>query len=351
MESNGGNLFQYLIAGPCAAESERQVLETAERLSQVAAGFPCPVTFFRAGVWKPRSSGADFSGAGAEALPWLQEVNRRYGFAACVEVARPQHIESCLQHGINAFWVGARTAVNPFAVQELADSLKGTDCTLLVKNPAIPDLKLWLGNIERFEKAGVRQLFAVHRGFAVERENALRNAPLWEIPIAFKVARPDLPLLCDPSHIAGQPAYLRQIAQIALDYGFNGLMVETHCQPHAALSDAAQQITPEELSDMLRSLVLKTSTHDPDQLLRQQRNLIRNIDTQMSQLLAKRMSLVEEIAQIKRENDIPLVQPNQWNSVVGTYQQSALPDEEYQAFLQQFLELLHQYSLKRQSHP
>lgn len=348
MESNGSQLFQYLIAGPCAAESERQVLETAGRLAQVAGGFPCPVTYFRAGVWKPRSSGADFSGAGAEALPWLQEVNRRYGFAACVEVARPQHIESCLQHGINAFWIGARTAVNPFAVQELADSLKGTGSTILVKNPAIPDLKLWLGNIERFEKAGAQQVFAVHRGFAVEHENALRNAPLWEIPIAFKVARPDLPLLCDPSHIAGQPAYLRQIAQIALDYGFNGLMVETHCQPTTALSDAEQQITPEALSDMLRSLVLKTSVHDPDQLLRQQRNLIHNIDTQISQLLAKRMSLVEEIARIKAENNIPLVQPSQWNSVVKNYEQAALQDNEYQEFLQQFLEILHQYSLKRQ---
>ena len=349
MESSGEQIFRYLVAGPCAAESERQLLETAERLHRVAERFPCPVTFFRAGVWKPRSSGADFSGAGAEALPWLQEVNRRYGFAACVEVARPQHIESCLQHGITAFWVGARTAVNPFAVQELADSLKGTGCSLLVKNPATPDLKLWLGNIERFEKAGVQQIFAVHRGFAVEHENVLRNAPLWEIPIAFKVARPDIPLLCDPSHIAGQSAYLRQMSQIALDYGFNGLMVETHCQPAQALSDAAQQITPEELADMLCGLVLKTSTHNPDQLLRQQRTLIHNIDTQMSQLLAKRMSLVEEIAQIKRENGIPLVQPNQWNNVVGTYRQSALPDDEYQAFLQQFLELLHQYSLKRQS--
>ena len=348
MANSRTGLFESLVAGPCAAESEAQLLETAERLHRMADALPCPVTYFRAGVWKPRSSGADFCGAGAQALPWLQEVNRRYGFSICVEVAQPQHVESCLQHGIHSFWVGARTAVNPFAVQELADSLQGTGSTVLIKNPAIPDLKLWLGNVERFEKAGASRVMAVHRGFAVEHENALRNAPLWEIPIAFRVARPDIPLLCDPSHISGQQQYLRQIAQIAIDYGFNGLMVETHCHPEQALSDAEQQITPEELSTILNSLTFKTSQSNTDQLLQQQRNLIHNIDTQISQLLAKRMSLVEEIARIKAEHNIPLVQPSQWNSVVKNYEQAALQDDEYQEFLQQFLEILHQYSLKRQ---
>ena len=337
-----------MIAGPCAAESEAQVLETAERIHRIAGALPCPLTYFRAGVWKPRSSGADFCGAGAQALPWLQEVNHRYGFPICVEVAHPQHIENCLQHGIRSFWVGARTAVNPFAVQELADSLQGTGSTVLVKNPAIPDLKLWIGNVERFEKTGATRVMAVHRGFSVEHENVLRNAPLWEIAIAFKVARPDVPLLCDPSHISGHRQYLNQISQIAIDYGYNGLMVETHCHPEQALSDADQQITPEELLTLISSLTFKTSQNNNDQLLQQQRNLIHNIDTQIGQLLAKRMLLVEEIARIKAEHNIPLVQPSQWNSVVKNYERAALQDEEYQEFLQQFLEILHQYSLKRQ---
>ncbi|MCQ2263888.1 MAG: bifunctional 3-deoxy-7-phosphoheptulonate synthase/chorismate mutase type II [Bacteroidales bacterium] len=348
MANNSRQPFEYLIAGPCAAESEAQVYETAQRLHAVLSALPYPVAFFRAGVWKPRSNSADFCGAGEKALPWLQRIHNDFGLEICVEVANAQHVELCRKYGITNFWIGARTSVNPFTVQEIAEAVRGNSGTVLVKNPVIPDLKLWLGNVERFEKAGVKQVFAVHRGFANQNENVLRNAPCWEIPIAFKVARPDVPLICDPSHITGNTQYIKQISQIAIDYGYNGLMVETHCQPAAALSDAQQQLTPEALCELLNSLIFKYSANNPDDLLRQQRNLIYNIDTQLSQLLAKRMSVVEEIANIKRDNNIPLVQPNQWNNVVAHYTENALPDDEYHEFLQHFLDLLHQYSLQRQ---
>ncbi|HNW68638.1 MAG TPA: bifunctional 3-deoxy-7-phosphoheptulonate synthase/chorismate mutase type II, partial [Bacteroidales bacterium] len=252
-------------------------------------------------------------------------------------------------NGITNVWIGARTSVNPFAVQELAKSMCGGNFTVLVKNPIIPDLKLWIGNLERIEKIGVQKLFAIHRGFAENTENVLRNRPMWEIPIALRVARPDIPILCDPSHISGNTQYIKQIAQISIDYGFDGLMIETHYQPQSALSDASQQFTPAELTRLLSELIFKEHSNAlPNELLRKPRTLIRNIDTQMGQLLAQRMKLIEEIAEIKQKNNLPLVQPEQWNQVVKTYQNAALKDELYQEFLQNFLNLLHQYSLQKQ---
>ena len=349
--ANSGSAFRYLIAGPCAAESEAQVYETALRLFALRDNLPCPVTFFRCGVWKPRSAADAFCGAGEKAFPWLQRVEKEFGFQSCVEVATPQHVETCLRDGVTTFWVGARTAVNPFAVQEIADAVKGNVCTVLVKNPVIPDLKLWLGNLERFEKAGAKSVFAVHRGFADKDESLLRNAPMWEVPVALRVARPDIPLLCDPSHIAGRRDLVRQVAQTAIDYGTDGLMVEIHAAPDTALSDAAQQLTPDALLEMLNALTYKNQSQNPDDLLRRQRDLIRAIDGQIARLLAQRLSVVEEIAHIKRENNIPLVQPSQWNTVVENYRRYSLEDPRFTEFLEKYLELLHQYSLKmQQSH-
>ena len=346
--ANSGRMFRYLIAGPCAAESEAQVYETALRLFVLCDQLPCPLTFFRVGVWKPRSAADAFCGAGEEAFPWLRRVTDDFGFRVCVEVATPQHVETCLRHGVSAVWVGARTSVNPFAVQEIADAVKGNGFSVLVKNPVIPDLKLWLGNLERFEKAGVEEVIAVHRGFADHNEQLLRNAPVWEIPVALRVAHPDIPLICDPSHIAGKRELVRQVAQTAIDYGAGGLMVETHADPDTAQSDAAQQLTPEALVEMLNSLVFKISSQNPDELLRRQRERIRDIDGHIASLLAERLSVVEEIASIKREHNIPLVQPSQWNTVVRNYEQHALDDPCFAEFLQKYLELLHQYSLKIQ---
>lgn len=345
---NNSQPFRYLVAGPCAAESESQVYATAQRLHELAPTLPYPVAFFRAGVWKPRSNGADFCGAGEQALDWLRHIQRDFGLTPCVEVATPQHVEACLAHGVTVFWIGARTSVNPFAIQAIADAVRGAGATILVKNPAIPDLKLWLGNVERFERAGAAGIIAIHRGFATAQEPQLRNAPLWEIANAFKVVRPDLPLLCDPSHIAGDTQYIKQIAQTAINYGYNGLMVEVHCDPAHALSDASQQLTPDAFADLIRSLNYMATGDAPEDLLRRERNLIHNIDSQISQLLAQRMSVIDEIARIKREHHIPLLQPGQWNNVVSHYQEQALPDPEYAEFLHSFLELLHQHSLKRQ---
>ncbi|MBQ7550397.1 MAG: bifunctional 3-deoxy-7-phosphoheptulonate synthase/chorismate mutase type II [Bacteroidales bacterium] len=340
-------LFNYFIAGPCAAESEEQVYETARQLYEHSKGFPIPLSFFRAGVWKPRSSANSFCGVGEVAFPWLQRVEKDFHFPICVEVANTQHIEICQKYNIRHIWIGARTAVNPFIIQDLADATHNGNFTVMVKNPVIPDLKLWIGNIERFEKAGAAQVLAVHRGFAEQKENVLRNAPLWEIPIELRIQRPDIPIICDPSHIAGNTTYIKQISQIAIDYGFNGLMIETHCSPTKALSDQQQQLTPDELQTLLSQLIFKQNNL-PDNLLRKQRTLIRNIDAQISQLLSKRMELVEEIAKIKKERQMPLIQPEQWNQVVNNYQQYAHHDPCFDEFLQKYLSLLHQYSLLKQ---
>ena len=348
MANSDSQPFRYLIAGPCAAESEAQVYETARQLFLRQKELPCPLTYFRAGVWKPRSNADDFCGAGEKAFPWLLTVREDFGFDICVEVANARHVDLCRKYGIRNVWIGARTSVNPFIVQEIAQSIENDGFTIMIKNPAIPDLKLWEGNIERFEKAGAKQILAIHRGFAQQQENVLRNSPMWEIPTELRIARPDLPILCDPSHICGNKQYIKQIAQIAIDYGCNGLMIETHENPTKALSDAQQQITPEELSSMLNSLIFKHLSKNPDDLLRQQRTLIRNIDAQISQLLSKRMKVVEEIARIKNEHNIPLVQPGQWNTVVQNYKQQSSQDTCYQEFIDNYLNILHQYSLKKQ---
>jgi chorismate mutase len=338
-----------LIAGPCAAESEEQILSTAARLAGNLQLSGQRLDYFRAGVWKPRSRPKEFKGAGKKAMNWLSQVQTKYGFPVCVEVANPEHIDACEKAGIKAIWIGSRTVVNPFVVQELADSIRGRGFTVMVKNPIIPDIKLWIGSIERFMEAGVGNILAIHRGFAQQDENVFRYSPLWEIPIELKVNFPDIPLLCDPSHIAGNKIYLRQLSQIALDFGFNGLMIESHCNPQEALSDAKQQITPEELVDLLNSLTFKSSITSPaDDDLRKQRTLIAHIDAQISQLLAKRMSIIDIIGNIKNENNLPLVQPQQFNKVVKTYIENGLPDENYSQFIQKFLELLHQSSIQRQ---
>lgn len=334
-----------LVAGPCAAENEEQVLETARLLQSEADARGLVVDFFRAGVWKPRSNPNTFNGVGEPALAWLSAVQRQYGFAVCIEVMNHAQVELCAKYGFRSFWVGARTAVNPTEVQQIADAVRGGDCTVMVKNPLVPDLKLWIGNIERFIRANVRQVWAVHRGFPDNNENVYRNAPCWEIPIDLKVHFPELPILCDPSHLCGQTKWIAQIAQIALNYGFNGLMMEVHNNPKVALSDASQQLTPMDWGTLLNSLTLRSDV--PNRELICQRALLENVDTQISELLMKRMHIVDDIADIKRKNNLPVVQPQQWQQVVERYLHSG-QDEQYQEFIKQFLEILHQASIKRQ---
>ena len=343
----GGGLSMkpILIAGPCAVESESQLMTTAEQLHEVANRHGLSLDFFRAGVWKPRSNPNSFTGVGEQALTWLGEVQRRFGFRVCTEVMTPAQVNACAQAGVTALWVGARTGVNPADVQKIADAVKGKPFTILVKNPLVPDLKLWQGNIERFLQAGVTQVIAVHRGFADGNENIYRNAPCWEIPIDLKVSFPELPILCDPSHLCGQTKWIPQIAQLALNYGFNGLMVECHSNPTEALSDADQQITPAEWGNLIQNLSFKINAPNAD--LIKQRALLEHVDTQLSELLAKRMEIVDEIARIKKENNLPVVQPQQWQQVKERYLKEG-QDPAYREFLAQFLELLHQASIRRQ---
>ena len=338
-----------IIAGPCAAESKEQLFLTAQGLKENLTAKGLSLDYFRVGVWKPRSKPEDFSGIGNEALPWLQEIQQSLGIPVCVEVSTPDQLDSCEQYDIKACWIGARTAVNPFDVQAIADAAKNRDFAFMIKNPLIPDLKLWIGNIERFLNAGITKLMAVLRGCADSNESVYRNNPSWEMAIDLKVRYPQIPLLCDPSHIAGQRQYIAQLSQLALDYGFNGLMVESHYQPATARSDAEQQLTPTDLAEMLSKLQFKdTITSPAEHELRKQRTLIHNIDTQLSVLLSKRMEIVDSIAKIKTEHNLPVVQPEQWNKVVQTYQQNSLQDIDYKTFIENFLELLHQSSIKRQ---
>ena len=338
-----------IIAGPCAAESKEQLFLTADRLKDSLSCRGLSLDFFRVGVWKPRSKPGDFSGCGEEALPWLQALQQNYQTPVCVEVSTPKQLDLCEKHNIKAVWIGARTAVNPVLVQEIATAASNRDFTVMVKNPMVADLKLWIGNVERFLDRDITQLMMVHRGFADSSESVYRNRPSWEIAIDMKVRFPHLPLLCDPSHIAGQRQYIAQLSQIALDYGFDGLMIESHCQPSMALSDAAQQLAPEELAEMLSQLKFKDAITSPaENELRKQRTQIHNIDNQLSVLLAKRMQIVDSIAKIKTEHNLPVVQPEQWNKVVGMYQENSLQDNDYQEFINDFLELLHQSSIKRQ---
>ena len=339
-----------IIAGPCAAESREQLFATAQQICSQFSETNLNLTYFRAGVWKPRSRPSDFTGAGAQALAWMLEIKKTFGFTPCVEIALPEHAEACLKAGINSFWIGSRTTVNPFMVQELADSLRGCQCTVMVKNPVTPDLKLWAGDIERLMKNGLTDIIAIHRGFTQSGENLYRNAPVWQIPIELKLQFPEIPLVCDPSHLTGAPSHIASVSQLALDFGFDGLMIETHCDPAAALSDSAQQITPAELARTLSTLVFKSQTTSPaENALRKQRTLIDNIDSQIGELLAKRMQVVDNIALIKKENNLPLVQPSQWSKVVGNYKKNAPEDRHFQDFIDKFLELLHQQSIERQT--
>jgi chorismate mutase len=334
------------IAGPCAAESREQILTTAQQLVEQAKVAGVKMHYFRAGVWKMRSTPDSFTGAGDAALAWMQEVQRSFGVPVCVEVMNVRQVELCAKHDIRAFWVGARMTVNPVEVQQIADAVRHSDFTVMVKNPIVPDLKLWIGNIERFLNADVASVMAIHRGFTDAQENVYRNAPMWQIPIELKVRMPELPILCDPSHLCGQVRWIPEVAQLAMNYGFNGLMTECHYNPSEALSDAGQQMTPAEWATMISRLDLRSGIANLE--LVKQRTILENIDNQLSELLYQRMVTVDEIATIKRQDHIAVVQPQQWQQVVKRYQKHT-EDALYQEFLEQFLELLHQASIKRQN--
>jgi chorismate mutase len=304
----------FLISGPCSAETEEQVMETASQLAGLNQ-----VSVFRAGIWKPRTRPNSFEGVGTEGLKWLRNVKKETGLLVGTEVANEKHVYEALKYGIDMLWIGARTSVNPFTVQEISDALNGVDVMVLVKNPINPDIELWIGAIERIARAGITRLGAIHRGFSSFEKTLYRNQPNWQLPIELRRRIPDLPLICDPSHIAGSRQYLHEISQKAMDLNFDGLMLESHINPKEALSDAAQQITPNDLKELLSRLILRSpSTSDPKLLdvLGELRQQIDIFDDHLLDLLEKRMKVAETIGQYKKENNITILQSSRWDEII-----------------------------------
>lgn len=304
----------WVVAGPCSAESEEQVLATARELKALHK-----VSMFRAGIWKPRTRPNQFEGVGRIGLEWLRRVREEIGLPTCVEVAKAQHVEEALRHGVDVLWVGARSTANPFSVQELADALRGVDIPLMVKNPISPDLNLWIGALERFNQAGVRRLIAVHRGFSSNGSARYRNAPNWNIMIQLKRLLPKLPVICDPSHIAGVKRLVPEVARLAVELGVRGLMIETHNDPPSARSDKEQQLTPGELDVMLQQLAAPRPAPGPQDLtatLQSLRSRIDAIDLQILETLSTRMDIVKQIGVYKRVNALAIVQADRWSEIL-----------------------------------
>ena len=299
----------FVIAGPCSAETEEQVMSTARELARKGCHN------FRAGVWKPRTKPGGFEGKGEEALGWMKQVKEETGMRITTEVAKPEHVEPCLKYGIDILWIGARTSANPFAMQDLADSLRGVDIPVFVKNPVNPDLELWIGAMERINQAGIKRLAAIHRGFSSYDQKIYRNLPMWQIPMELHRRIPGLPLICDPSHIGGRRDLIAPLCQQAMDLGFDGLIIESHCNPDAAWSDAKQQVAPDVLDYILSLLVVRDehSTTEGITLLRKQ---IDELDNDLMELLAKRMRVCREIGQYKKEHNMTVFQANRYNEIL-----------------------------------
>ena len=335
----------WMIAGPCSAESQEQLLATAKAIQS-------DTDLFRAGVWKPRTRPNSFEGIGEQALEWLQVVKQETELRIATEVANAQHVEKCLQTGIDVLWLGARTTVNPFYVQEIAEALKGVDISVLVKNPLHPELSLWIGALERLNKAGINQLAAIHRGFFTLEQSAFRNEPKWEIPIRLKKKCPELPIICDPSHISGNTAMIQEVAQTALDLNMDGLMVETHASPQTALSDAEQQITPKQLATLISSLVLReTSAEDKNfnVQLKKLRESIDEVDMKLLQVMGERRKLVQEIGRFKKENSVTILQIERWFEILKSRQEMGVSCDLENQMVSELFELIHKHSILTQT--
>lgn len=330
-----------VIAGPCSAESEEQVMTTAKQLADKGC------RMFRAGVWKPRTKPGGFEGQGEAALPWLQNVKKTTGMLVATEVATPEHVELALKYGIDILWVGARTSANPFAMQALADSLKGVDVPVLVKNPVNPDLELWIGALERINQAGITRLAAIHRGFSSYDKKIYRNLPMWQIPIELCRRYPSLPILCDPSHIGGTRELIAPLCQQAMDLGFDGLIVESHCSPDNAWSDAKQQVTPDVLDYILSLLVIRDEkvTTEGIHALRKQ---IDELDNQLIELLAKRMRVCREIGQYKKEHNMTVLQTSRYNEILDKRGAQGVLCGMSSEFIRSVFEEVHEESVRQQ---
>jgi len=332
-----------IIAGPCSVESEEQVLKTAEFLATKTA-----VTTMRAGVWKPRSRPGGFEGHGEKALQWLKSAKDIYKLSIATEVATPEHVELCLKYGIDTVWIGARTTGNPFLVQKIADSLAGSNLTVMVKNPLIPDWALWLGAIERMETSGIANVIAVHRGFGTSRHSQFRNSPMWEIPNEIKIRRPELPMYCDPSHIAGRTDLVFLVAQRALDMAMDGLMIEIHPDAKHALTDGFQQLSFEEFEQLISQLTEENAC-DEHRPLKRMRAIIDDLDEEIISALAKRLKIVDEIGDYKRQNDMLALQPERWKKLLEKRLELGKRHDLNEDFLVGLWTAIHDESLRRQN--
>ena len=330
-----------IIAGPCSAETEEQCLQTARALA--AQG----VKIFRAGVWKPRTKPGGFEGNGVDALPWLQAVKRETGMYTATEVATAKHCELALNAGVDILWIGARTTADPFAVQEIADTLKGHDVPVFIKNPVNPDLDLWIGAVERLYNAGIRRLGVIHRGFSSYDKKIYRNLPQWHIPIELHRRLPELPIICDPSHIGGRRDLISPLCQQAMELQFDGLIIESHIDPENAWTDAKQQVTPELLGEIVRGLVVREVNQTTETLLAL-RKQIDEIDMSISEILAKRMRVSREIGQYKKEHDMAILQTSRYDEIIKRRMNDGATMGMDQEFMKVIFEAIHSESVRQQ---
>ena len=335
----------YLIAGPCSGESEEQLLQIATKIQDIA-------DVFRAGIWKPRTKPNSFEGVGEKGLQWLKKVQKETELKVATEIATATHVEKCLKAEIDMLWIGARTTVNPFYVQEIAEALRGVDIPVFVKNPIHPELGLWTGALERLNKVGITQLVAIHRGFFSYEKTAFRNDPKWEMPIKLREEVSEIPIICDPSHIAGDRQMIAEVSQTAMDLNLNGLMIETHHNPKNAWSDAEQQITPKKLHQIITNLVLRKTKTDDDFLnikLKEFRENIDVLDRKMVSILSNRKEIVEKIAHFKQENKITIFQLERWFEILRFRKKDALDFGMNEKMIAEIFALIHKYSILTQT--
>lgn len=335
-----------IIGGPCSAESEKQMLETAEGIDADK------VQIFRAGIWKPRTKPNSFEGVGAIGLKWLKKVKDEFGFKIATEVANTNHVKLALEHDVDILWIGARSTTNPFTVQEIAEALKDTDKIVLVKNPVNPDLDLWMGAVERLQAQNIQNIGAIHRGFSTYKKNKYRNNPQWQIALDFMNKMPDIPILCDPSHISGNREILFEVAQQAFNFEYDGLMVETHCSPDDAWSDAEQQITPQRLSEILDGLVLRKSD-DEDAFYLSTLNRFREEIDETDQLIfdaiAQRMKIATQIGELKKQHNVAIYQPERWQQIRKNTEKTGVKLGLSEEFIERMLKAIHQESIQQQN--
>lgn len=337
----------FIISGPCSAETEGQLMTTARLLAATGK-----VHVLRAGIWKPRTRPGQFEGAGMDGLKWLAMAKQETGLPIATEVATTSHVEACLKAGVDILWVGARTTVNPFSVQEIADALRGVNIPVMVKNPVNPDLELWMGALERLERAGIKRMAAIHRGFSSFEKGPFRNAPMWDLPIELKTRVPGLEMFCDPSHISGNRALIAMIAQKALDLDMSGLMIESHLNPDEAWSDANQQVTPAALSAIIDGLVVRTVTSDDKSFkdtLGVLRDQIDHLDDEIMQKLASRMKISQKIGQFKKENNVTILQVDRWEEIIHTRVALGTAMGLEEEFTRNLLRLVHHESIQVQT--